>query len=299
MMNSGKIVYKTVILTILALIAFAANSVLCRLALGEQVIDAAGFTSIRLFSGALVLFLILKLTGKKNNGKGKGSWKGALALFAYASTFSFAYLSLKTGTGALILFAAVQITIIVLSLFAGNRLHISEWLGILIAFAGFVYLVSPGISAPSPGGFAFMTIAGIAWGVYTLNGRQAGHPLSDTTYNFIRTLPFVVILAVLSLQNSHLSARGIWLAVLSGSVMSGIGYTIWYSALAGLSDTQAAVVQLSVPVIAALGGVLFVAEPISWRLTISGLLILSGILLVILGRSYLAGMAQNSPRAQR
>jgi len=297
MMNSGKFVYRTVILTVVALAAFAANSVLCRLALGEQAIDAAGFTSVRLFSGSLVLFLILKLTGKKNNGRGKGSWTGALALFAYACTFSFAYLSLKTGTGALILFAAVQITIIVLSLLAGNRLHLSEWLGILIAFAGFVYLVSPGISAPSPGGFAFMTTAGVAWGVYTLRGRQSVNSLSDTTYNFIRTLPFVVILAVLSLKNSHLSARGIWLAVLSGGVMSGIGYTIWYSALAGLSDTQAAVVQLSVPVIAALGGVLFVSEPISWRLTIAGLLILSGIFLVILGRSYLAGMAQNTPRS--
>lgn len=275
---------KTIFFTSFALIAFAANSVLCRLALGEGTIDAASFTSIRLLSGAVVLLIILKLTDKDNTTSSQGNWLSALMLFTYAIAFSYAYITLDTGTGALILFGSVQITMILLSMFSGNRLHISEWIGMLVAFTGFVYLVLPGVSTPSLTGFLLMTLAGIAWGIYTLRGRGSKNPLADTTQNFVRTLPLVIILALITLQQAQLSSTGIILAILSGAVASGIGYTIWYLALGGLSATQAAVVQLSVPVIAALGGVIFVSEIISLRLTISSTMILGGILIVVLGR---------------
>jgi drug/metabolite transporter (DMT)-like permease len=278
--------FKTITLTILALIAFATNSVLGRLALSGKTIDAASFTEIRLLSGALILFLILQFDSKKNNSSSKGSWFASLMLFLYAATFSFAYITLDTGTGALILFGAVQITMILISFFTGNKLHPTEWVGITIAFIGFVYLVLPGISAPSLTGFILMTIAGIAWGIYTLKGKDSANPLSDTTYNFMRSLPLVLILALLRFQSADISSKGVVLAILSGGITSGIGYTIWYSALRRLSITQAAVVQSSVPVIAALGGVLFVAEKISLRLLISSFLILGGILIVVLGKYY-------------
>jgi drug/metabolite transporter (DMT)-like permease len=277
-------VIKPLVFTALALVAFAANSVLCRLALGGQVIDAAGFTSVRLLCGALVLLWILKLSGNKN-ATTKGSWSATLMLFLYAVTFSFAYLTLNTGTGALILFGSVQITMILRSLFSGNRLLPIEWMGVVIAFSGIVYLVLPGVTAPSFTGFSLMTLAGIAWGLYTLKGRNSTHPLSDTAYNFLRSVPFVIILGLLFFKNMHLSREGIILAAISGGITSGIGYTLWYMALRGLSATQAAVVQLSVPVIAGFGGVVFVSEQISLRLTLSALLTLGGILLVILGRN--------------
>lgn len=278
---------KTLIFTTLALIAFAANSVLGRLALGGNSIDAASFTIIRLLSGALVLLVVLQLHLDKKSLSSKGGWFASMMLFLYAVTFSFAYITLDTGTGALILFGSVQITMILLSLISGNRLHLSEWIGVAIAFGGFVYLVLPGVSAPSVVGFLLMTIAGIAWGIYTLKGRGSNNPLMDTAYNFSRTIPLVIILAIITVQNVHYSSEGILLAVLSGGIASGVGYTIWYSALRGLSATQAAVVQLSVPVIAGFGGVIFVSEAITLRLTLSALLILGGILLVVMGRYYI------------
>lgn len=277
---------RTFVFTSLALIAFAANTVLCRLALGEQSIDAASFTSIRLFSGALVLFVITRLNHAGSRSASRGNWPASVMLFTYAITFSFAYITLDTGTGALILFGAVQITMILVSLMRGNRLHLIEWLGLALAFGGFVYLVLPGVSTPSLRGFLLMTIAGMAWGLYTLKGRGSAAPLMDTAYNFIRTLPLVGIVLLLSVPHANYSTQGIVLAILSGGIASGIGYTIWYIALDGLTATQAAVVQLFVPVIAALGGVIFVAEPITLRLTLAGLLILGGILLVLLGRYY-------------
>jgi len=270
--------------TALALIAFAANSVLCRLALGDKMIDASSFTIIRLISGAIVLTVILKINRNKKQEKTKGNWYSSIMLFLYAITFSFAYITLDTGTGALILFGAVQITMILLSIFAGNRLHILEWLGLIIAFTGFIYLILPGVNIPSTQGFLLMTIAGIAWGIYTLNGRNSKNPLMDTAYNFIRTIPFLIILLVISISNANYSTEGIWLAIISGGVTSGIGYTIWYIALGGLSGTQAAVVQLLVPVIAAFGGVLFIAEKITLRLTVASLLILGGILIIVMSR---------------
>lgn len=277
---------KTLLYTIIALLAFASNSVLCRLALGENTIDAANFTTIRLLSGIVVLAIILKATSTGEAASSTGSWKASFMLFLYAITFSFAYISLETGTGALILFGSVQITMILASLYFGNKLHIFEWLGVFIAFSGFVYLVMPGLDAPSLQGGVLMTVAGIAWGFYTLEGKGSESPLSDTAYNFFRTLPLVAILVVVTSQYADLSQEGIVLAVLSGGIASGVGYTIWYMALKGLSGTQAAVVQLLVPVIAAIGGVLFANEAFSLRLTLSALMIIGGILAVVLGKYY-------------
>lgn len=293
MSSKDNILIKTIIFTVLALIAFAANSVLCRLALGEETIDASSFTVIRLLSGAIVLLVILQFNGKKNKSTTKGSWLASIMLFLYAAPFSFAYIILDTGTGALILFGAVQITMILLSLMAGERLHVAEWMGITIAFLGFVYLVLPGVDTPSVLGFSLMSIAGVAWGIYTLKGKGSVNPLSDTAHNFVRSIPLVLILAVIGYQTAHISSEGILLAILSGGIASGIGYTIWYIALGGLSSTQAAVVQLSVPVIAGLGGVIFISEKISLRLTISTLLILGGILMVVLGKYYYLTLKPN------
>jgi drug/metabolite transporter (DMT)-like permease len=277
---------RTGVLTVLALIAFAANSVLCRLALGDKTIDAASFTSVRLLSGAIILLLIIRLNQKKAIAPTKGSWAAGSMLFLYAIAFSYAYVTLDTATGALILFGSVQITIILLSLFSGNRLHWSEWLGVAIAFIGFVYLFLPDVTSPSITGFVLMTVAGIAWGVYTLKGRGSQFPLTDTAYNFLRTVPLVIVVLLLAYQEIHYSTKGIALAMLSGALASGVGYSIWYAALRGLSTTQSAVVQLSVPIIAAFGGVMLVSEMITLRLSISATLILGGILLVILGRYY-------------
>jgi drug/metabolite transporter (DMT)-like permease len=275
----------TLLLTSLALVAFAANSILCRLALGTQAIDATSFTIVRLLSGSLVLMIILWFTGRGDNRTSKGSWPAGLALFLYAAAFSYAYISLDTGTGALILFGAVQITMIAQSIRAGNRLNTWEWMGVGTAFAGFLFLVLPGVSAPDPSGFLLMSLAGVAWGVYTLMGKGSKDPLADTSYNFLRTTPMLLILVLMALASpAEYSNTGILLAVLSGAIASGLGYTVWYTALRGLSATQAAVVQLSVPVIAAVGGVAFLEETITLRLLESAVLILGGILLVVLGR---------------
>jgi len=277
---------KTIIFTGLALVAFAANSVLCRLALGERAIDASSFTIIRLLSGAIVLLAILSINKNKTGPSTKGSWYASLMLFLYAISFSFAYITLNTATGALILFGSVQITMIILSLISGTRLHGTEWIGVMIAFAGFVYLTLPAVTTPSAIGFLLMTIAGIAWGIYTLIGRNSKNPLVDTGYNFFRTIPFAIILLLIASKNLNYSYEGILLAVLSGGITSGIGYAIWYTALGGLSALQAAVLQLLVPVIAAFGGIIFVSETITLRLTVSAIMILGGILMVVLGRYY-------------
>jgi drug/metabolite transporter (DMT)-like permease len=277
---------KTSLLTGLALIAFAANSVLCRLALGNGAIDASSFTGIRLLAGAIALFTILSIKGSNKGASSKGSWTASLSLFLYAITFSYAYLSVDTGTGALILFGSVQITMIMLSLISGTRLHLIEWSGVILAFTGFIYLILPNITTPSITGFILMTVSGVSWGIYTLKGRSSKNPLMDTTYNFLRTIPFIALLAVFTLQNMNYSTEGIVLALISGAITSGAGYTIWYIALGGLSSTQAAVIQLSVPVIAAIGGVIFVSEVITMRLVISAAIVLSGILMVVLGKYY-------------
>lgn len=284
-------VVSTILCTVFALLAFAGNSVLCRLALGEQSIDAGSFTVIRLISGIIVLsFLWYLMQFRKGyqNRKG-GSWCAASMLFLYAIGFSYAYINLDTGTGALILFGAVQMTMILISLFKGHCLLWVEWLGLLLAFSGFVYLIAPVVNTPGLWGFILMTVAGIAWGIYTLMGRGSDNPLSDTHFNFFRTLPFVAVTLVLILAcgEMNLTVKGIFLAILSGAIASGIGYAVWYQALRGLSAVQAAVIQLLVPVIAALGGVLFTDESISIRLMMASLLVLGGIMLVVIGRYYL------------
>jgi len=266
--------------------AFAANSVLCRLALSKKAIDPASFTGIRLLSGALVLMLLIFMLNRKKTAVVKGSWMSGTILFIYAVTFSFAYISLDTGTGALILFAAVQITMITYALFSGKKMTSIEWMGVLLAFAGFVYLILPGVTAPSLSGFLLMTLSGVGWGSYTIRGKDSPNPLEATAYNFLRTLPMVAILLLFSLKNIQATQEGIVLAILSGAITSGIGYTIWYLALRGLSAIQASVVQLMVPVIAALGGVIFLSEMIHLRLTISALLILGGIGLVVLVKKH-------------
>ncbi len=278
---------KTFIYTSLALIAFAANSVLCRKALGENNIDASGFTVIRLLSGVIMLMILLGLTKNKKNKETRGSWYSAGMLFLYAVTFSYAYITLDTGTGALIAFGSVQITIILYSIFSGHKLHWMEGLGTFIAFLGFVYLILPGVNSPSIEGFILMTIAGSAWGIYTLNGLRSKNPLKDTAYNFARTLPFIILLFLFTMKDISYSLEGVLLAVISGAVTSGIGYTIWYIALRDLTNVQSAVVQLLVPALAAFGGVIFVSEVISLRLILASLLILGGILIVTLGKNYI------------
>jgi drug/metabolite transporter (DMT)-like permease len=275
---------RTLGLTAAALVAFAANSLLCRLALGGEQIDAASYTSLRLVSGAVTLWAILALSGRSKITKAGGGWVSAAMLFLYAIAFSFAYVSLDAGIGALILFGAVQTTMLVAGFIEGHRPRAIEWLGLLTAFGGLVYLVSPGISAPAPVGSLLMAVAGIAWGLYSLRGRGAGDPLAATAANFVRALPFAVLVSLLALADLQLSASGVWLAVASGALASGLGYVIWYAALKGLTTTRAAVVQLAVPVVAAAGGVIFLAEVVTLRLVVASIVVLGGVAAAILGR---------------
>ncbi|MBO9495500.1 DMT family transporter [Thalassotalea sp. G20_0] len=277
---------KAVILTTISLLAFAGNSILCRMALGEQEIDAASFTSIRLLSGIISLVLLYKLLNPGDKKIAKGSWYASVMLFIYAVTFSYAYIILDTGIGALILFTSVQITMILANFISGVKVRFIEWIGITTAFSGFMYLVAPTLSTPSLNGFILMAVSGIAWGMYTLAGKESTNPLSDTMCNFIRTLPFLITLTVLTIESSHLSLKGIFLAVLAGALTSGIGYTLWYIALGRLSAVQAAVVQLLVPVMAAAGGTLLIDEAVSMRLVLSSIIILGGIFTVISGKQY-------------
>ncbi len=271
----------TAALTVLALIAFAGNSVFCRLALAGPIIDPASYTAVRLITGAVTLWIIAAFRRKESFGKSGGSWISASMLFLYAVTFSFAYISLSTGTGALILFAAVQITMIAVGLYAGERPEILEWLGLFIAISGLIYLVSPGITAPSILGSLLMAIAGIAWGVYSLRGRGASDPVGATTDNFLRTVPLAVGLILLWLSTLTITPMGFLWAALSGSITSGVGYVLWYAALPRLTATRAATVQLAVPVLAALAGVVVLSEAISLRLVISSVAILGGVGLAV------------------
>lgn len=277
-------VIRVVLYTAFALVAFAFNSILCRMALGKHEIDAASFTSIRLISGAVTLVLIASLFSKTGSVRKSGHWASAFFLFSYAVCFSFAYLGLSTGTGALILFGSVQMTMVVVSLIKGERPKMLEWLGLFVAVGGLVYLVFPGLASPPIISSALMAAAGISWGAYTLRGRSSADPLADTMGNFVRTLPMIAVVAIAFIPHIHLSTRGIILAILSGSLASGVGYTVWYAALKFHTATRAAVLQLAVPVIAAVGGIIFLAETASARLWIAGVLILSGIGLTILAR---------------
>jgi drug/metabolite transporter (DMT)-like permease len=274
---------RIVILTLLAMVAFASNSLLCRLALRETAIDAASFTFIRLLSGAITLCLIV--ITRKTARITAGSWISALALFAYAAAFSFAYISLSAGTGALLLFGAVQATMIFWGFRTTERLTGRQWFGLAIALGGLVALVFPGLSAPPIGGALLMTSAGIAWGIYSLRGKGAGDPISVTAGNFWRSVVLAAVLSVALLRWAVLDPIGIRYAVVSGAIASGVGYVIWYTALRGLKATTAATVQLSVPVLAAVGGILFLSESITWRLVLASVFILGGIGQVIMERT--------------
>ena len=272
---------KMIFLTSIALIAFAANSVLCRMALKEGSIDPGSFTGIRLLSGAFTLLLLIGISRKGKKIEKKGSWASGLMLFIYAICFSYAYVSLDTGTGALIAFSTVQITMIVYSIVKGHKLSLIETIGILLAFGGFVYLVSPGVNAPPLFGMLLMILSGFGWGMYSIYGNNSKNPLEDTAYNFLRSLPLIGLVLLVTIKKLHLSQEGVILALISGTITSGLGYTIWYMALNYLNRVEASVVQLAVPVIAAAGGILFLAERPNLRLVLSTLLIFIGIYLVI------------------
>ena len=270
-------------LTALAMVAFAANSVLCRAALQDNAIDATSFTLLRLGSGALALMLIASIKGAKLRSQ-KPAPGAIFMLFVYALCFAFAYIELSTATGALILFAAVQLTMILIGLIQGNRPSKGAWAGSTLAVMGLIYLLLPGVETPSLIGALLMAIAGIAWGIYSLYGKQAGDPVITTTWNFIGAfvLAGFIYLVFSALDvNTHLTSEGVIPAIVSGALASGVGYVIWYAALPHLSSITAASVQLSVPVIAAFGGTVFVSEAITARLVIASICILGGIALVI------------------
>jgi len=261
------------------MLAFAGNSLLCRAALRDTGIDAASFTTLRLVSGALVLWL-LTLRGRGGRPRG-GSWASAAALFVYAAAFSFAYISLPASTGALLLFGAVQATMIGYGLWKGERFRLLQWFGFLVALGGLVVLVLPGLAAPPLWGAGLMLGAGVAWGVYSLRGRGTGDPIRVTAGNFLRAAPAAVVLSLVTMNRTSLDPAGVGYALASGAVTSGLGYAIWYTALPALRATTAATVQLSVPVIAALGGVILLGEPVTLRLVVASVAILGGIGLVI------------------
>lgn len=269
------------------MLAFAANSVLCRLALYTTSVDAATFTVVRLGAGALVLGLVAYSRGRNRTHRSAGSWPSAAALFVYAAAFSFAYVVLPTGTGALLLFGAVQLSMIGYGLWRGERFSSLQTLGFAAALGGVVYLLLPGLSAPPLGPATLMVAAGTAWGVYSLRGRGSSDPAAVSAGNFLRTLPLAAALALAALltpMTVQLDTLGIFYAALSGALTSGLGYLIWYAALPSLRATAAATVQLSVPVLAALGGVVFIGEPITLRLVLAAAAILGGVALVLRAR---------------
>jgi drug/metabolite transporter (DMT)-like permease len=270
---------RTVVLAALAMVAFAGNSLLCRLALRHTPIDPGTFTAIRIASGAAALGLLARLTARAS--RVEGSWPSALALVAYAVAFSFAYVTLPAATGALLLFGAVQATMIGVGLIRGDRLVAWQWLGLALSLAGLVGLNAPGLTAPPPGGAALMLSAGVAWGIYSLRGRGAGHPTAVTAGNFLRATPIAIVVALLPVESRHVDAHGAAYAIASGALASGVGYAIWYAAIPGLRPATAAVVQLSVPVIAALGGLVFLGEAVTFRLIVAATAILGGIAIVI------------------
>ena len=282
--NRRMIPIKTLIMTLLAMLAFAANSLLCRLALGHELIDAASFTTVRALSGALTLGL-MALCRRKKPGQSGASFKSAAMLFVYMIFFSFAYHSLSAGTGALILFAAVQLTMFGVALRDGEPFPRLSRAGLVVAVSGFIYLVLPGLSAPVPLGAFFMALAGVAWGVYSLLGRKVVDPLSASARNFLYCTPLAAGASLMFIDRFQLTPSGLLLAAVSGSLASGLGYVIWYTALAGLRATSAATVQLSVPVIAAIGGVLLLAEPLTLRLILASVATLGGVALVLAQRA--------------
>ena len=277
---STKLAPRTVLLTVVAMLAFAANSLLCRLALGQELIDAASFTTVRVLSGAVTLALIVLLR-RRGRDRGKADWRTVAMLFTYMAFFSFAYLSLGAGTGALILFGAVQLTMFIVALSEGEHFPLLSWVGLTLAVLGLIYLVLPGVSAPDPLGAVLMAVAGIAWGFYSLLGRGAADPLETTARNFVYSVPLVLLVSLFFFRDFSSSSNGLALAVVSGAIASGCGYVIWYAALPSLTATRAATVQLSVPVIAAFGGVVLLSEQITLRLLLASAATLGGVAIVL------------------
>lgn len=271
---------KLVVLTLLALLAFAGNSLLCRMALLGGGIDPASFTTIRILSGAAVLWLIAR--SRSGQATGAGNVISSLALFAYAAAFSFAYVGLTTGTGALLLFGAVQATMIGFGLWRGERFAPRQWAGLTLALGGLLALMLPGVTAPPLGSALLMLVAGAAWGVYSIRGKGQGDPLRVTAGNFLRAAVPAVVLSLAMLPWAVLDARGVLLAVASGALASGVGYAIWYAVLPRIDVTAAATLQLGVPVAAALGGVVFLGEALSLRFMLASVAVLGGIALVVL-----------------
>ncbi len=273
---------RIMLLTVLAMLAFAGNSLLCRMALKHTDIDAVSFTSIRLTSGALMLWLIVWWRGERIGMR--GSWFASLALFTYAVCFSIAYISLSAGTGALLLFGSVQITMIGYGLWIGERLHLPQILGLILALAGLIGLLLPGLTTPPLTSSLLMLGAGSAWGIYSLLGKGATNPIQATANNFLRAVPLAIGLSVFTYSQIRVDLAGIGYAIASGAIASGMGYAIWYYALPNLKATQAAAVQLSVPVLAALIAIPLLQEPMTLRLGLAAIAVLSGIALVIAQR---------------
>ena len=281
---------RLIALTALAMLAFAANSLLCRAALKDTEIDPASFTSVRLLAGAVALYILTRWRAGAGAGIKKiaGNWTSALLLFTYAAGFSFAYIHLSAATGALLLFAAVQVTMIGYGLYHGERLSPLQVAGVITALVGLVYLLSPGLTAPQPVGSALMIMAGVAWGAYSLRAKGAADPIGVTTGNFLRAVPFTLLLSLLFIESNSLDRAGLGYAVASGALASGAGYAIWYAVLPWISASNAATIQLSVPVIATFAGALLLSEPITLRLLTASMAILGGVTMVI----------HSSPRAR-
>lgn len=274
---------RILLLTLIAMVAFAGNSLLCRAALRDTAIDPATFTTVRLVSGALMLWLLVAFRQSTVMPRG-GSWWSALALFVYAAGFSFAYGGLTAAMGALLLFGAVQVTMIGIGIVRGDRPGGWQWLGLAVAFTGLVGLLLPGLSAPPLASAVFMLLAGVAWGIYSLRGKGAGDPTGATAGNFLRSVPMALVLILGMAASIRLDSEGVLLAVASGALASGLGYAVWYTVVPQLRSASAATIQLSVPVIAAVGGVLLLGEPLTLRLVVAGAAVLGGIALVILSR---------------
>jgi drug/metabolite transporter (DMT)-like permease len=273
---------RIILLTALAMLAFAGNSLLCRIALKETGIDAASFTTIRILSGGLALLFIASMQGAVR--RMAGDWLTAFGLFVYAACFSFAYVSLSAGTGALLLFGAVQASMFGYGLWRGERLVIRRVVGLLCAFAGIVGLMLPGLTAPPLLGAALMIISGIAWGFFSIRGKGTGDPVLVITGSFVRAAPFAILLSIAMLSSASLNPAGIGFAVLSGALTSGVGYILWYIVLRGLTVTGAATVQLTVPMIAAAGGVVLLGEPVSLRLVLASIAIIGGVAFALTGK---------------
>jgi len=286
---------RTAVLTAATLVAFASNSLLCRAALGPRLIDAASFTTIRLLSGAVVLGLLARTGARADRpvapGERAGSWASAAALFAYAATFSYAYLRISASVGALILFGAVQVTMVGYGLVRGEHPHASEWIGLVLAICGLALLTVPGTHAIDPLGALLMACAGAAWGVYSLRGRSARQPVAANAVNFAYCLPLCALLSIAFVGRFHIAWHGVALAVASGAIASGVGYSLWYAALRGLRAVRAAIVQLAVPVLTAAGAIALLGEHVTFRFLAAAVAVLGGVALAI------AGHLRAAPRA--